>query len=499
MKKTVIGIFLVLGLLWGGNIWYSASLLPVGRRPVSSSVAAGLGSLGLRNLQPRDPKIPPGVTVAPLLPDEVSDNFDNFSDLGWLKEIAVENRAVLVGELHYYSVTLKLRNRIFFALNGFDNFPSLILENPFSTTAFVGHYLSLIDDAAAEDFFKTRMSDMVSFEEDADLLRHVRRWNRTHPGHELKVAFSDLEHDFRGTLNHVLAPYLRQADSTLPLDWSAMDSREVEKRLPDLRKALENATVKELKGPEPFMDPAWAEGILSNLESTIYSYNYDFTFYRQKAIVRNLTDPSYLGNLLNSGKVMLFGGKYHFPSNRPYPGEGGFLREGSYLSFVDGITAGRTYSIMILGGARFLGVMASIDLSRMVFQGSNYQMALKKLMRAVASGFAGPADPLIENDAGFMSNWLYDRVGYLGSGPFIIKEIDWEAWDISMAAKGLDRVARYRERDEWEGYDTHLYVASSPITLARVKAVKGESRSMPEVKVLIPATAAAGEQRLGIE
>lgn len=471
MKRSIAVVFILLGLAWLGTTWQSPSMVPRGlhsNRPSS----AGLSALGLRAQRKSASgtgQTGSGVKATALSPDDVSTDFGNLGDLAWLETIARESRAVLVGELHYFGVTMNLRNRIFFGLNKYDSYPVLILENPFSTTAFASHYLSLQDDRAAEEFLASRMCEMISFEEDAALLRHLRRWNGTHPEHRLAVAFSDLEHDFRGTLERVLAPYLRMVDPKIPQKWGAMETRDVEELLPVLRKALDRAASEGLKGTEVFMDPSWARRVLENVESTLYSYNYDFTYYRQKAIVRNLTDPEFLGTLLSSGKVMLFGGKYHFPSRRPYPGDGGFLREGSFLSFLNDSTAGKTHSIMILGGARSLGRMASVDRRDTVYLGANYIDSLDRLLKAVNGGLAGPADPLIENGAGSMANWLFDATAGQGAGPFLVNHIDWESWDTAMAAKGLGRTARAMERDDWEGYETHVFVASSPIAVARVR------------------------------
>jgi len=107
--------------------------------------------------------------------EDINDDFSNIQDLEWLKEIGNDNRAVLLGEDHFNKFIQNLRNRILFTMNTYDYFPLIILERPFTYTAFVNYYLQFEDDNEAEVFYEKNLLQIVNTEEEYDLLQHIRR------------------------------------------------------------------------------------------------------------------------------------------------------------------------------------------------------------------------------------------------------------------------------------------------------------------------------------
>ena len=60
-------------------------------------------------------------------------------------------------------------------MNTYDYFPLIILERPFTYTAFVNYYLQFEDDNEAEVFYEKNLLQIVNTEEEYDLLQHIRR------------------------------------------------------------------------------------------------------------------------------------------------------------------------------------------------------------------------------------------------------------------------------------------------------------------------------------
>jgi hypothetical protein len=136
-----------------------------------------------------------GFRVSPLQTDDINQGFSNIDDLSWLQPLVKECRVVLVGETHYNQYIHHLRNRLLFALNTFDRYPSVMLERPYSLTPFMNYYAALPDKEARE--FEQANRELFLFTADVQFLQHVRRWNATYPKKRIQVGCYDIEHRYQ--------------------------------------------------------------------------------------------------------------------------------------------------------------------------------------------------------------------------------------------------------------------------------------------------------------
>lgn len=308
-----------------------------------------------------------GFIVAPLSDKDIQTDFTNLDDLAWLAPVTKDQRVVLVGEEHHYQYIQHLRNRILFALNTFDSYPSVILEHPYSSTPFWNYYLAIDDDGKAWAFAQ-EIQDFFIDASDYQLLQHLRRWNSQYPHKKIQVGCSDIEHDYPHTFQQILLPYfvrLEHTDksaravllgnvaetiSTLQQHFKRRDlssPEELYSAFQPIEQFVECAKEQRLIGNYPFLTPEYIETVIENLKSSYNAKTQDFFKYRQQAIIRNLTDTHFLGTYFITGKVMIHGGRYHTPTHVLYPMGENFLREGSYLTYEFVPTKGRTYSINV--------------------------------------------------------------------------------------------------------------------------------------------------------
>lgn len=408
----------------------------------------------------------------PLSPKDINEDFSNLEDLKWLEPIAKNSKVFLLGEYHYYQTIQHLRNRILFALNAFDSYPLIIIERQYSVSGFFDYYIGLADDKEAEDFYQNVIYDLVSYEEGYKLLEHLRRWNRMHPNKRIHLGASDLEHDIAGTLRRVIIPYFQLLDPSFDIDLKTFSRLDLETLLPKLERQLYEAKAKNIIGPYSFLTPEYIECVIENMKSLFLCYRYDFSYYRQQAIVRNLTDPRFFGKYFTAGKVMIHGGSYHLPSHFPYPDGENFYREGSYLSFDFEPTRGKTYSLLIHGMAYQIGSMANADLDTSLHHGRGYRNIIKKFQGAHKQGFVESKNYYLfyaaENDLDkliFTAAYAYDH------RPVLIKNLDWNKLIEKSKNKSnkLYNIAR-TGKEQYDRYDAHILVFRSPIS--RVKRKK---------------------------
>ena len=410
------------------------------------------------------------IQVQTISPDDVDSSFSNFDDLTWLRPIAKQNKVFLLGESHYYHIIHNLRNRVLFALNTFDHYHLILLELQYSYSGYFDYYVGIVDDNEARRFYENVMYEMVTKAEIYTLLEHLRRWNRLHPDKRIHIGGYDIEHDYVTTLRHIIIPYFQSLDPNFKPFLDRITFQDLEALLPKLEKRLQEAEAKNFVGDYPFLTPQYIRSILENLKSTYYAKQYDFKIYRQRAMIRNLTDPLFFGNFFLKGKVMIHAGSAHIATHFR-PKGGNFLCEGSYLSFDFKPTKGKTYSVRVQGLAYLMGVMADVNLDSCLHHGTYYRSIIEKFQRAYRRGLVSPnkyylyKKPNVFNKIVLKLAYEYDHL------PMLITKVEWD-----KVIKALERlsvkafVTLLNEKSIFNRYDANIFVPKSPIT--RVKRIK---------------------------
>lgn len=411
------------------------------------------------------------LVAVPLSSDDVDSAYSNYNDLQWLQPIAREKKVILIGENHYYQTIQHLRNRIIFALNTWDCYPLIVFEHQYSSGAFLDHFIGIKDDTAAHAFYSKACYNFVLTIEDSVFLEHLRRWNRESIGKRIHIGYSDIEHDYKATLRDIVLPYFQQVDTSFRADMDTMSLLHLGKLIPRLDGYLKIAEKKKLVGHYEFITPGYIACVIENLRSTFKAYRFDFSYYRQKAMIRNLTEKRFLGEFFRKGKVVIHGGGYHAVTHFPYPDGGNFYREGSYLSFDFTPTRGRTYSIMMWGQAYSFGETVKTNLDSSLFpKKTGYGKTVDQFQRAYKQGLVTLKDFYL------MGGWEIDeydklifKTGYKHNNePFLVKSIDWSSIIATANEISPDFYQTMTStQDQLDMYDATIYVPCSPIIRAK--------------------------------
>lgn len=363
--------------------------------------------------------------VQEIITEDINQDFNNIEDINWLQVIAKENKVMMLGENHYYKFTHNLRNRIFFALNTFDSYPLIVLENQYSITGYVNHYLAIKEENEARKFFIDELNTMIHTKEDSVLLQHIRAWNLKYPDKTLKVGYSDIEHDYRTTIKKVIIPYFQKAEEDLKINVADVTVFDLGKLVKDLRNKLQKVKNKNVVGEYPFLTWDYIRSVIDNIESLYKSYHYEFSYYRQKAMIRNITSTEFLGKFWMDKKVFIHAGSYHTPSKFEYPDNGNFYREGSYLSYEFPYTKGKTYSILTIGQAKSLNNMADINLKDCLHVGSGYKRSIAKFQKAYKKKLIEAEDSFFEWKLGSLDSLVLKKAIDKNHKGILIKDLKW--------------------------------------------------------------------------
>jgi len=457
--------FLIFYLTFGFNLF---------GQPNPFSECSTLDALGIQNYPHKDSIdcifTDNLVEVSPLNFKDINNDFSNIADLNWIKTIAKDKKVILLGESHYFQYIANLRNRILFALNTYYYYPLLVLEQPYSKTPFVNHYLMIENDIKAKEFIND-VYYLITDEAEYSLLQHIRRWNKTHPPKPIHIGYSDVEHDWRTTITKILVPYFKLIDNKFSYN-DLGEFENVKNLFPTLDSLIVIAKAKNLIGSYKFITSDYIKNVISNLKSLYYSRVYNDRFYRQKAIIRNLTSPDYLGKFLTNEKVLIHAGYRHAPTHFPLPDGGNFFREGSYLTYDYEPTKGKTYSIMIDALSYSLGKMKNIDvLSSCLRQGSQYVHTIFRMQAAYSKGLIDPSKFYVVYDDPDPKNQfikLLIKKGYeYENKPILIKEICWSEMLEKTSGNIYDSINKHKEKIE--RYDSFIFIPQSPIIVARKK------------------------------
>jgi hypothetical protein len=410
------------------------------------------------------------ISFRPIWSEDINSDFTNIDDLSWLEEPASENNCILIGESHYYRYIENIKNRILFALNTFDEYPYVILELPYSLTPYINYYLEIESDSSAEQYLDNELESMLDCEERIVFLRHIRQWNGYYPDKEITVGCSDIEHNYRNTLSRIVLPYLQQIDSSFELDPQRITAIELQDMLPEMRFILEHARENNTVGAYPFINASYIENVIENLESACIEENYGHLsyYYRQQAIIRNLTSPQFLREFFENGKVLIMAGIMHTRSIEPYPLQANFFSEGAYLNFDYEYTRGRTYSIGILGYAYSLNSMAGVNLDSCTYQGSMYRSTVSTLQSAYQSGLIQPDDRVLTRPLDDLDLLFLQCSSVRMNVPILLNSINNEA--IKQIAMHTDRsiIKNVSAMIDWftGNHDRCIIVPWSPIVTA---------------------------------
>jgi hypothetical protein len=402
---------------------------------------------------------------------DVNETFSNNRDLQWLNEIGRRNKVILLGEEHYHQYVSNIRNRILFYLNTVDRYPIVIMEAQYSYTEYFNYYLDLADDAAARKYFSDVLHAMVINEDTRDLLDHLRAWNMAYPSKKIAVGFSDIEHDYRTTIKKILLPYFKKINRNLDIDTRDLSMKELGVLMPKLQALLAIAKRTAVVGDYPFLTPQYIGSIIENLESTYKAYSYEFTYYRQKAIIRHLTEGKYFGEYLQNGKVLLYGGNYHMTTHYRYPDRANFFREGSYLSEEYAPTFGKVYSIDVHSFSRSLGTMAGVDVDSTLHQSDNYVMLVRHWQEAFNARLITENDVLFDFRMNDLHRLILRASHACGDQPVVITSIDWMSiLKIAAAADPVLSADLENWAEDYGRYDAHIFIPQSPFIVARNKS-----------------------------
>ncbi len=431
--------------------------------PASEPSQPALESLGLRRYAASAFALPKDIIdVVALRDEDVGDDFDNVDDLAWLEPVIERNRVVMFGENHYYEGVHHLAHRVLFALNQFDRVPFISMESPYSAGAVWDHYVGIGDDAAAAAFYDAEVARRVAYAETRAFLERIRAWNKRYPRRRIHVGTHDVEHDVDTALTLSLAPYFRSLEPALVVEYAdyVADPAAALARLDD---AVAVARTRRHVGPYPFMTAAYAAAVVENIRALHLGRAHDFTYYRQRAIVRNLTDPAYLGRYLRRGKAMIWAGAYHTPTRAALPDGGSFLREGAYLAHEFGPTRGKTYSIQAIGVSVALGDMAGVNLDDCMFTGSGYGDMVRPLQEAHAAGLIAPDDFMVAGGSA-VADMVAAVAPRVDHAPFRVVSIDWDGVSklAAMLGDGVERAVR-GVRTQFDGHDVTIVVPRSRV------------------------------------
>lgn len=242
--------------------------------------------------------------------ETINNKYDNIDDLAWLKPIANKYKIVAIGENHYQKNTYMLFERILFTLNSYDHFKTLILELPYSLTGYYNHYLNIVDEKNANDFYKKEIEKLHY----NSLMKKIRQWNKSNPQKTINIGCSDVEHHLQRTAIDIIKPYLRIVGVKVDLDSVYRKSPyEYSEFAKDI---IREGKLKDIKGKYPFLNPEYLESVVDNFRSTLdekkYYREHKNSKERYKLMIRNLTDERFLGESIRRNKSILYGGKNHF-------------------------------------------------------------------------------------------------------------------------------------------------------------------------------------------
>ncbi|MPR36832.1 hypothetical protein [Salmonirosea aquatica] len=277
---------------------------------------------------------------------------DGTYEFGKMDQELFSHKVLLLGESHWMHEIHQLLTDLVLYANTRDYYPLLVLEVPYSATAYINAYLNA-DSVAAQQYVPA-IKPIMKAKESWRLLRTLRAWNVEHPNKKITVACSDIEQGLGYCLKYVFDPYfkalgeqrlwpmLTQAQDLTPQIQAFMDS-------------VLRAAPADFKVPDaPFLNRAFVNNVWINTKASLAANRamqesgYEaFAQIRAERIFQNLTDDAFFGKKLKADKTILWGGADHTKIYDPNPGEGTLRWEGWRLAHEFGPTKGNVYAIRV--------------------------------------------------------------------------------------------------------------------------------------------------------
>jgi len=404
--------------------------------------------------------------------NDIDSEFANFNDLEWLKPISKKNKVVLLGETHYSKNIANLKNRIILALNEFDYFPFVIIEQPYSLTPFLNHYLQINSEKEANTFFREELSKMITTKEDSIFIEHIKHWNAQNPNKRIQVGCIDLEWSWVGMCEYILKPYfykLKNADKLEIDKLIELGKKQSNQFFAEIHTFLIEAEKQNLKGTYSFIDYRYIQNVINNFSATNNALRYSFDYYRQKALVNKITNDNYFGDYFKNQKVVMYGGGDHMKSRFCYPNGGNFLSEGSYLNFDYNFTKNKVYSIMLSGLSFSLGEMKDVNINDCISPGMQYKSILKRMQNAYkAKVLQSDKNYFLFGSRNDFEKFIISKSYEYQAKGIIIPEKEWcKITDYSKELNDEKRETIESENEKRIVFDIYIYIPYSPIAIAR--------------------------------
>lgn len=405
---------------------------------------------------------------------DINKNFSNIQDLYWLKQVAVNNKVVLIGETHYSKNIENIKNRIIFALNDFDYFPLVIIEREYSLTPYLNYFISLKSKSDAKSFFKNQLSAKLNTVEDSIFIEHIRNWNIKNPEKSIRLGCIDLEWSWDEVMENILMPYFIKLNG---VDKSEIDKlfeiglNQSDDFFTRISPLVKKAEEQNLVGEYSFVNIEYVKNVIESISATFKAMSLSswWEYFRQKEIVRRVTSQRYYGEFFKNQKVIMYGGGNHMKSKHYYGVDDNFISEGSYLNFDNESTKGQVYSIMLNGISFSLGEMKDINLNDCITQGAQYKRIMNRMQKAYKEGLLNPDENYFL--FGFRSEFekfIFSK-SYESkkSGIFISDNVWSEVVNISTQLTDDIQMTIELENENREDYNKYIYIPYSPLTIAR--------------------------------
>ncbi len=406
--------------------------------------------------------------------NDINKDFSNVQDLYWLKQVAQNNKVVLIGETHYSKNIENIKNRIIFSLNNFDYFPLVVIEREYSVTPYLNYYTSLKNENDAKLFFKKELSTKLNTVEDSIFLEHIRNWNIKNPKKNIKLGCIDLEWSWDEVMENVLKPYfikLNNIDKSEIKEIFEIGLNQSDDFFARIEPLIKKAEKQNLVGEYVFINIEYVKNVIESISTTFKAMSLGswWEYFRQKEIVKRINDKRYFGEYFKNQKVIMYGGGNHMKSKHYYGVGDNFISEGSYLNFDNESTKGKVYSIMLNGMSFSLGKMKDVNLNNCISQGTQYRKIISRMQKAYKEGLLNPNENyFLFGFRNEFEKFIFSKsYQYKNSGIIISDKIWNEIVNISTKLTDDIQMTIELENETRNDYDKYIYIPYSPLTIAR--------------------------------